>query len=351
VSAFATSWLVHLAVGGFQAALVGAAALLLVRLAPRTSAVWRHAVLALALLKFALPPMLPLPSGVFTALTASLRPAFDAVSASVEGSGWALALTTFHLAGASLVAARIALGAWRWRRCVRGSVPDERLVIVLGACARAAGWRRRLPQVRVAAELATPMAGGLLRPVVVVPAELARTASAERLRLVLRHELEHLARRDPWWNLLGGVLGVVWWWHPVLWWLLSAARRVREERCDDAVVASAPEAVVEYAHALVDLAPRAKGAKGAAVSAPACAASGDSLEQRLRRLLDERASRRTRVSRGARVALLALALGALPGLGFARIVWIRSPEGAAGITFDHAHGHTHAHAHGHAPQR
>jgi hypothetical protein len=138
----------------------------------------------------------------------------------------------------------------------------------------------------------------------------------------------------------------------VLWWLLRAARCVREERCDDAVVASAPDAVVEYAHALVDLAPRAPGAPeatGASVSGPACAANGDSLEQRLRRLLDERASRRTRVSRGARVALLALALGALPGLGFARIVWIRSPDGASGITFDH--GHTHTHAHGHAPQR
>jgi beta-lactamase regulating signal transducer with metallopeptidase domain len=344
VNALATSWVVHLAVGGFQAALVGGLALLLVRLAPRTSAVWRHAVLALALLKFALPPMIPLPSGVFTALTTRLRPAFDEVSASVEGAGWALALTLLHLAGSAVVTARLAHGAWRWRRCVRASVRDDGLGAELSECARAAGWTRALPEVRVAAALAAPLAGGLLRPVVLVPAELARTASAERLRLVLRHELEHLARRDPWWNLLGVLLAVLWWWHPVLWLLLRDARRVREERCDDAVVASAPEAVLAYAHTLVDLAPRATSP---AIPAPACAATGDSLERRLRRLLDERASRRTRVTPTARFALLVLALGALPGLGFARIAWSRSSDGLTG----HAFGHRHEHAHGHAPAR
>jgi beta-lactamase regulating signal transducer with metallopeptidase domain len=64
-----------------------------------------------------------------------------------------------------------------------------------------------------------PMLLGLRRLVIVLPSELATTASPERLRDVLVHECAHIYRNDPWANLTQQVTTVLFWIHPGVHWL------------------------------------------------------------------------------------------------------------------------------------
>jgi len=346
VTAFAASWVSHLAVSGVQAAAVGLLLLLLVRIAPRSSATWRHALLAVALVKFALPPMIPLPSGVFTALTPAVRPSFGEMEAALRGGELAVALLVAHVVGMLVMSGRVALGWRAWRRWVAASSHHAKLSTLARALALESGWHGAVPAVRVVAELPVPLAGGIRTPVILLPGRFIDGSSPQRVELVLRHELEHIARRDPLWNLAGSLLGILWWWHPVLGLLLREMRRVREERCDDAVVSIAPERARDYAHALIDLVPRTPSV---AIPLPACGATGSLFELRLRRLLDDGAVRRPAIGRVARVAIALLALVMLPGFGFARLDFLRLPQRRVDARIEGATPHAHDHRHLHAP--
>jgi len=345
VTAFAASWVSHLAVGGVQAAAVGLLLLALVRIAPRSSATWRHALLAVAMVKFALPPMIPLPSGVFTALTPAVRPSFGEMESALRGGDLAVALLVAHVAGMLVMTGRVALGWRTWRRWISESSPHAELSKLARALALESGWHGAVPAVRVVAELPVPLAGGIRTPVILLPGRFVDASGRERVELVLRHELEHIARRDPLWNLAGSLLRIVWWWHPVLGLLLREMRRVREERCDDAVVTIAPERARDYAHALIDLVPRTASV---AIPLPACGATGSLFELRLRRLLDDGAVRRPAIGRAARAAIVVLALVTLPGFGFARFDFLRLSQHRDDARAERATPipHNHRHLHG-----
>ncbi|MFA6956997.1 MAG: M56 family metallopeptidase [Thermoanaerobaculia bacterium] len=346
MTAFAASWISHLAVGGVQAAAVGLLVLALVRLAPRSSATWRHALLALALVKFALPPMIPFPSGLFTVMTPVVRPPFGEMESALRGGELAIALLVAHVVGMLVMTGRVALGWRAWRRWIAASSRDQELSELARSLALESGWRGASPEVRIGASLPVPLAGGVRTPVILLPARFAGSAARERLELVLRHELEHITRRDPLWNLAGSLLRTLWWWHPVLALLLREMRRVREERCDDAVVSIAPERARDYAHALIDLVPRAASI---AIPLPACGATGSLFERRLRRLLDDGAVRRPAIGRAARLAIALLALVTLPGFGLARLDVLRFPRHQGGAAVEGATPHAHDHRHIHGP--
>ncbi len=97
-----------------------------------------------------------------------------------------------------------------------------------------------------------PIVCGILRPVVLLPAE-AQNWSEERLRIVLLHELTHIARRDCLTQVLAQTACAFYWFNPLVW---HAARRLRVEReraCDEFVlsVGTKPSA---YAHHLLEIA-------------------------------------------------------------------------------------------------
>jgi beta-lactamase regulating signal transducer with metallopeptidase domain len=87
---------------------------------------------------------------------------------------------------------------------------------------------------RVHGGLDSPVAVGLTRRAVVVPARLATSLPAAELRAVVFHEIAHLRRRDDWTYLLERVACAVLWFDPVVHLAARASATWREVACDAA---------------------------------------------------------------------------------------------------------------------
>lgn len=121
---------------------------------------------------------------------------------------------------------------------------------LLGVCAvalyRLIGWTllrrvvsraRRVHGRRVmeSADLATPVAAGVLLPVVILPTGW-REWSAATKGAVLAHEFAHLRRRDTLVAALTRLAQCVLWFHPLTWWLARKLHDLAEFACDAAAL-------------------------------------------------------------------------------------------------------------------
>ena len=138
-----------------------------------------------------------------------------------------------------------------------GATPSRRGArtgrICCPACRARCGCPGRLA-LRIARGPAMPMTWGTLAPRILLPAE-ALSWPADRRRLVLLHELAHVARRDSLGRSAASLACALYWFHPGAWF---AARRMRlEQECaaDDRVLALGAPAR-GYALSLLDLARR-----------------------------------------------------------------------------------------------
>ena len=104
----------------------------------------------------------------------------------------------------------------------------------------------------VSASVTTPMAGGVWRPAVFLPASAVGWTPEQR-DVVLAHEMAHLASRDPLRLLLARFAVAAYWFHPLAWMAVREAAVAREEACDAAVLSLGTRPSV-YARVLLDLA-------------------------------------------------------------------------------------------------
>ena len=174
--------------------------------------------------------------------------------------------------------------------------------------------------------VSTPVTWGVLAPVIVLP-EKALVWSDERRRVVLMHELAHIARRDSGTQLVATLASIVYWVHPLV---LLAARRLRaecERACDERVLELGTPAT-DYAAHLLDVARFARSFGASSIVSVAMARPSQ-LEGRLLAVL--RASpRRERASARSRVAGTLFAASALVAVSafrpVARDAALRSPD-------------------------
>ncbi len=259
------------------------------------------------------PPALSQPNG------ASAIPAAPA-----RGSGWEWVLAAWA-AGALALLARLALGVGRlWHLSRRAEeVRDLRWSTLAAEVSEDLGLRRPVRLLR-GPGAAMPITWGTLRPVVLLPAEADAWPEARR-RVVLLHELAHVARGDCLTQLLAQLACALYWFHPLAW---HAARRLRTERelaCDDRVLGLGTPAP-EYAGHLLDVARAFRAGRRADVAAIAMARPSQ-LEGRLLAVLDGLRDRRP-PSRGARLAAGAAALALVLPLAALR-PGAPAPAGAA----------------------
>ncbi|TNV60752.1 biotin transporter BioY [Corallococcus exiguus] len=91
---------------------------------------------------------------------------------------------------------------------------------------------RRPPTLLVSDEVVSPLAAGLVSPVIVLPAKALRDLPEDSLRMALAHEVAHLRRGDLWLGWVPALAETVLFFHPLA---RQAAREyalAREEACD-----------------------------------------------------------------------------------------------------------------------
>lgn len=231
-------------------------------------------------------------------------------------------LAAAWLAGSLLSVLALAAGFLYLTRVARRAEPvvSGRWPVMAGEVAAALGLRRRVALLQ-SDHPSLLVTWGLWRPRVLLPAP-ARTWDDERIRVVLAHELAHVARGD-WAAQVGAeLLRAAYWFNPLAW---VAARRLRHEAeraCDDAVLALGVPAP-DYAGHLLDLT-RLLGRRRICVPAAAMARRSG-LERRVAAMLHPGHHRRpvSVPARAACAAALLLATIAVAGLG---------AQGAAGLS-------------------
>jgi len=149
---------------------------------------------------------------------------------------WMTAVAALWVAGIAVLAGG---GIVRFRASLRALLEDSvpagpALRSRVERLARLAGLRR-VPRVVLGPGIPGPAVVGLIRPALLLPADLERRSDSE-LDHALLHELTHLRRRDPWSSAALVVVQVLGWFHPMIWWAQLRLAALREEACDHRVV-------------------------------------------------------------------------------------------------------------------
>jgi beta-lactamase regulating signal transducer with metallopeptidase domain len=175
-------------------------------------------------------------------------------------SHWSLLCAGVWAASSLVAIVRLVPGLWSVRSLLNAATPvpaDELARYTELLHLRSRGRVSLYTSGRIEA----PVAIGLWKPVIVLPERLLILLSEEQMRQVLRHECEHLERRDDWTLLLMGCIRCIFPIHPPLLWFERQLVATREMACDDAVLRSAaPRAyamnLAQIAEAVVRRGPR-----------------------------------------------------------------------------------------------
>lgn len=155
------------------------------------------------------------------------------------------------LAGVLLLVTRLLTSLWKLRRHCRQAelIETGPLFDVFEVCRKELSVPGRVRLLSTVGCM--PMAWGVLRPCVVIPQSAAEWSESQ-LRTVLLHELGHVARRDPLWQLISQLAIAVYWFHPGVWLAAWRVQVERERACDDLVLNRGVRAA-DYARHLLDV--------------------------------------------------------------------------------------------------
>jgi beta-lactamase regulating signal transducer with metallopeptidase domain len=224
------------------------------------------------LLLLALPVLLLLPKvTVELPATPQQTAALSGTALPVFGVIW---LIGFLLCAAKMTRDYLALRRWF---ASSTSITDPEVLASL-ASARDQLQLKQHIRIHLCPGHGSPCLAGLFQPVLYLP-ESSRFWSAQTLRMVLLHELGHLARRDLWTALAARLTCLVHWFNPLVWWLRRHLLAQCEYACDARVIAAGADHR-DYVNALCDVAesgPEPQTALAMAGSAP--------LRQRVERLI------------------------------------------------------------------
>ncbi|OYW22730.1 MAG: hypothetical protein B7Z55_04290, partial [Planctomycetales bacterium 12-60-4] len=152
--------------------------------------------------------------------------------------------------GAGLVVLGVSARTLRRLRAGSRVVVDSTMRRCFAEEARAFGLELPESCLRMSAECAVPMTWGLSEKTVLLP-EQAAEWSETRLRLVLRHELAHIARGDVITTLMTTMSALLLWFHPLVWVMLRASARAREQACDDLALERSGQSADDFAEELL----------------------------------------------------------------------------------------------------
>jgi uncharacterized protein (TIGR03435 family) len=182
-------------------------------------------------------------------------------------------------------------------------------------------WRRVRKAVRAASPLGLPAEVpvvssrsllepgifGILRPVLVLPDEIAKRLTRPQLDAVIAHEMCHVRRRDNLAAVIHMVVEAVFWFNPVVWWVGARLVEERENACDEEVLRLGGEREV-YAEGILNV------CKFYTESPVPCVSgiSGSDLKNRITRIMTQRLAAQLTFSRKVLLGAIAAAAIAAP---------------------------------------
>jgi len=99
---------------------------------------------------------------------------------------------------------------------------------------------------------AVPVTIGIWRRQIILPTAAVKWPT-DQVRMVLKHELAHVQRRDVLWQLVTSIVTSFFWFQPLIWWANRELKLERERACDDRVITGGEQAA-DYATVLLQLA-------------------------------------------------------------------------------------------------
>jgi murein DD-endopeptidase MepM/ murein hydrolase activator NlpD/beta-lactamase regulating signal transducer with metallopeptidase domain len=255
-------------------------------------------VCMLALMALAVATLLrSLPDAAGSPGAALPLPEFPSRTLGLVSSGWAV--------GVLVMLVRLQGGRWRLSRiALHASALPSELLGRLEPLVALSGVRAKVAFLRTS-EVATPMAMGCLRPVILLPLSMIASIAPDDLELLIVHELAHVRRHDYLVNILQSVCEALLFFNPFVWCVSRWIRVDREYCCDQHVVRLFPDRI-QYARALASLESRRVDSP-----LPSLAANGGVLMNRIRFVL----ARGERFHPGASVAALCCVLVGLVAVG------------------------------------
>jgi bla regulator protein BlaR1 len=291
-----------------KATIVITITLIAARLASRSRASIRHAILAAG---FAVLLVLPIASVIAPpvhislavapgsaafasdvrqfALGGSLAPQTNTNLSSAPTKTETLKFSLFDLLialwsiGTVIFLAPVIIGIWQIRTLRRTGLPWRHGNSVAITLANELKLRRRT-EVLLHESVPGPMTCGVIHPAILFPVQ-AENWNGDDLHRAIAHELEHVRRADWLTQCLARVVCAAYWFHPLVWIAWRKLTLEAERACDDAVL-SRSEATA-YAEQLVTLARRLSAMKSPILAM----ASRSDLTARVNAVLDSRQRR------------------------------------------------------------
>ena len=101
--------------------------------------------------------------------------------------------------------------------------------------------------------VSTPMATGLISPIILVPDAVVKRFEAKNLEPIILHEVAHIQRNDLWVGLFQEALAIIFWWSPIMR-ILNRRIHISRELACDMRAAKKLNSGKNYAQSLVDCA-------------------------------------------------------------------------------------------------
>lgn len=124
----------------------------------------------------------------------------------------------------------------------------------------AVGADESTPPIRLSSEVRSPMLFGWLRPVVLLPDDVATWSTPTERAIMVRHESVHYARKDHWIAGFESLARTVFFFHPLVRWTCRQVDIERELVCDEEVLRRGIEPEI-YAEAILKVAEHAFAGK------------------------------------------------------------------------------------------
>lgn len=163
---------------------------------------------------------------------------------------------------------------------------------------------QKIPNLLIHPGAVMPMVVGVWSARILLPDE-CHSWTPLRRRVVLLHELAHIARRDLLSQYFARLMAAAWWFQPLAWLVLSLLRRESERACDELVMASGVRSS-DYATELLSMAQTYRVASDTGIAMARAAG----LEVRIQSILQPQAGMSKHSVAAAIFCLTALTLAA-----------------------------------------